>query len=126
MELKFEKMLSQLTDFIKSEARTETVIGKAFKLGAYDCIPVIRIGMGLGSGGGEGEAPDKSGHGEGVGMGAGMGIQPIGFLVAKDDEISFINTKAHTGLAAAFEKVPDLIKTYLESKPTMAKDELPA
>ncbi len=115
MELHFEELLNKITDFMKSEAQTETVIGEQFKLGEFLCVPVIKVGMGFGSGGGEGvEAKTKKG--QGIGAGAGVGIEPIGFLVTKGDEISFLEAgKAH-GLAAAFEKVPELIEKYVEMK----------
>ena len=115
MEMQFEKMLEQLTKFIREEARSETVVGQPFTLGEFNCIPVVRLGLGFGSGGREGDAP-KTGHGEGVGMGAGMGIQPIGFLVSRGDEISFIGTKDDKGLAKAFEKVPELLDKFLEHR----------
>ena len=108
-------MISQITDFMKSEAKTQTVIGEPFQLGEFSCIPVIRVGMGFGSGGGEGDAP-KEGHGEGGGVGAGMGIEPIGFLVSKDDTISFVSTKTNQGLSAAFEKVPSLIEKFMKTR----------
>ena len=113
MELHFEELLTKITDFLKSEAKTETVIGEQFKLGEFLCVPVIKTGMGFGSGGGEGtEAKTKKG--QGMGAGAGVGIEPIGFLITKGDEISFLEAgKAH-GLAAAFEKVPELIEKYVE------------
>ena len=115
MELKFQEMIGQITQFMETEANTSTVVGEAFTLGAFSCIPVIRVGMGFGSGAGEGDAP-KQGHGEGGGVGAGMGIEPIGFLVAKDEKISFIGTKQNKGLAAAFEQVPALIEKYLDNQ----------
>lgn len=116
MELNFEQLLEKITEFIKNEAKTETVIGESFKLGEFECVPVIRIGMGFGSGGGGGNAP-KEGKGEGVGAGAGMGIEPIGFLVTKGDEISFIGvSKSSKGIAAAFEKVPDLVEKMIQRK----------
>lgn len=118
MKLNVEEMLPQVTDFLKSEANTHTVVGEPFTLAEFTCIPVIRLGMGFGSGMGEGEDPKKTGRGEGGGVGGGMGIEPIGFLVARGGEISFISTKVHTGLAAAFEKVPDLIEKYLKFKET--------
>lgn len=109
MDLHFEELLTKVTDFIKSEAKTETIIGEQFKLGEFICVPVIKVGMGFGSGGGEGvEGKDRKG--EGAGAGAGIGIQPIGFLVTKGDEISFLEAGKTHGLAAAFEKVPDLIE----------------
>lgn len=113
--MNFEEMLDRITKFIKSEAKTETVIGEPFQLGEFSCIPVIRVGMGFGTGGGEGDAP-KTGHGAGGGAGAGIGIDPIGFLVAHGEQISFISAKTNKGLAAAFEKVPDLIAKYMDTK----------
>ena len=78
MELHFDELLGKITDFIKTEATTETVIGQPFDLGEFKCVPVIKVGMGFGSGGGEGtESKDKKGHG--MGAGAGVGIEPIGF-----------------------------------------------
>jgi uncharacterized spore protein YtfJ len=118
MEIQFKEMIDQITHFMKTEAKTSTVIGEAFQLGEFSCIPVIRVGMGFGSGGGEGEAP-KQGHGEGGGVGAGMGIEPIGFLVSRGESITFVSTRTNTGLAAAFEKVPELIEKYLEKQAQM-------
>ncbi|SEQ36215.1 Uncharacterized spore protein YtfJ [Hyunsoonleella jejuensis] len=117
MDLHFEELIGQITDFIKTEAKTETVVGEQFELGQFKCVPVIKVGMGFGSGGGEGvETKSKARKGQGAGAGAGIGIEPIGFLVTKNDEISFIEAgKAH-GLAAAFEKVPDMIEKIVEKK----------
>ena len=115
MELHLEEVLGQITDFMKTEANSDTVIGKEFQLGEFKCVPVIKVGMGFGSGGGEG-SESKGRRGEGMGAGAGVGIEPLGFLVTREDEISFIEAgKAH-GLSAAFEKVPDLIEKLVENK----------
>ena len=115
MELHFEELLVKITDFIKTEAKTETVVGEQFELGEFKCVPVIKVGMGFGSGGGEG-AEGKLRKGEGMGAGAGVGIEPIGFLVTKGDEISFLEAGKTHGLAAAFEKVPDLIEKLAKSR----------
>jgi uncharacterized spore protein YtfJ len=116
MEVHFEELIPQITEFLKSEAKTDTVVGEQFQLGEFSCVPVIRLGMGFGSGGGEGEAPDKKGHGEGAGAGGGIGIEPIGFLVTRGEQISFISTRHASGLSAAFEKVPGLIEKFMEDK----------
>jgi uncharacterized spore protein YtfJ len=115
MELHFEELLGKITDFIKSEAKTETVVGDQFELGEFKCVPVIKVGMGFGSGGGEGTEV-KGRKGEGMGAGAGVGIEPIGFLVSKDEEISFLAAGKTRGLAAVFEKVPDLIETIANNR----------
>lgn len=113
MEMHFEELLGKITDFMKTEAKTETVIGEAFELGEFTCVPVIRVGMGFGSGGGTGDAP-KTGKGEGAGAGAGMGIEPIGFLVTRKEDITFLPTRKSKGITAAFEKFPDLFETVVD------------
>ncbi|WP_291869696.1 spore germination protein GerW family protein [Maribacter sp.] len=115
MELHFEELLGKITDFIKTEAKTETVVGEQFELGEFKCVPVIKVGMGFGSGGGEGSQP-KTGQGHGGGAAAGVGIEPIGFLVSRADEISFLAAGKTQGLAAAFEKVPDLIEKLAKNR----------
>lgn len=115
MEVQLDKLLDQVTNFIQTEANTETVVGKQFTLGEFSCIPVVQIGMGFGTGGGENDVKSVN-HNEGAGLGAGMGIQPIGFLVSRGDSISFINAKKNSGIGAAFEKVPELIEKYFEHK----------
>jgi len=112
MDINFEEQLAKITEFIKSEANTKTVIGEQFQLGEFTCVPVIRVGLGFGSGGGTGDSP-KSGKGGGGGGGAGMGIEPVGFLVTKGDQISFVKAVKSSGLAGAFEKVPDLIEKFV-------------
>ncbi|MFD2724646.1 GerW family sporulation protein [Hyunsoonleella rubra] len=117
MDLHFEELLGQITDFIKAEAKTDTVVGEQFELGQFKCVPVIKVGMGFGSGGGEGsEIKTKGTKGQGAGAGAGVGIEPIGFLVTKEDQISFIEAGKSHGLAAAFEKVPSMIEKIVEMK----------
>ena len=116
MEMHFEELLEKITSFIKSEASTDTVMGDPFTLGEFECVPVIRVGIGFGSGGGGGNAP-KKGEGEGGGAGAGLGIEPIGFLVTKGDEISFLGvSKGSKGIAAAFEKIPDLVSKIMDKR----------
>ncbi len=116
MKMQLQELLPQITEFLKNEARTETVIGEAFQLGEFSCVPVMRLGMAFGSGGGEGEGPDKKGMGEGAGAGAGMGMEPIGFLVTRGGEISFLSARGSSGLSKAFEQVPELIERFMEKQ----------
>ena len=45
-----------------------------------------------------------------------------GFLVAKDEDISFISTKNNRGLASTLEKVPELLDKYLEGQRKAKED----
>lgn len=117
MDLHFEELMSQITDFLKSEAKTETVIGEQFQLGEFKCVPVIKVGIGFGSGGGEGaDLKVKNRKGQGMGAGAGIGIELIGFLVTKGESISFLEAGKTHGLAAAFEKIPGVIEKFMDKK----------
>jgi uncharacterized spore protein YtfJ len=125
MELHHDEVIEKITDFLKTETKTETVIGTQFELGEFKCVPVIKTGMGFGSGTGSSEDRKKDTHTtEGMGAGAGVGIEPIGFLVTKGEEISFIETGKPHGLSAAFEKVPELIEKIYDKR--TIKEEVPA
>jgi uncharacterized spore protein YtfJ len=119
MTVNLDDTVKQLTDFLKTEAKTESVIGQSFQLGEFTCVPVIKFGVGIGYGGGEGHgdmAGKGKGEGGGTGGGGGVGVAPIGFLVTRADQISFIPTSTGKGLGAAFEKVPDLLEKYLDKR----------
>ena len=47
MAFNLEETVKQLTDFLKTETKTETVVGQSFQLGEFTCVPVIKFGMGL-------------------------------------------------------------------------------
>ena len=115
MNIQFKEMINEITHFMENEATTKTVIGTPFKLGEFECIPVIRVGMGFGSGGGERDVSKKEVD-ELLGAGAGMGIDPIGFLVSHKEEITFLPTKTNSVLAKAFEKAPELLEKWFDSR----------
>jgi uncharacterized spore protein YtfJ len=113
----FNEVLGKMTEFLRSEARTETIIGEQFKLGEYTCVPIMHVGLGFGGGGGEGKGGAKNkGEGEGFGAAgaAGIGMGPVGFLISRNTEIRFIPTHTTRGLGAAIEKLPELIDKYLD------------
>ena len=119
MSFNLDETVNKLTDFLRTEAKSETVMGQTFQLGEFTCVPVIKFGLGVGYGGGEGQGKqDGKGAGEGTGGGAGggMGVEPIGFLVTRGDQISFIPTRSNKGLSAIFEKVPDLMEKMIDKK----------
>lgn len=118
------EMIGKMAEFLRGEAKTETIIGQQFKLGEFTCVPVMSIGMGFGGGGGEGKAEAKS-AGEGVGAagGAGMGMGPVGFLVTRGHDIQFIPASNRKGLSSVFEKLPDLMEKYFEHAKNMEKEE---
>ena len=116
MEINVEALLDKVSEHVKTLAKTETILGDEFTLGDFTCRPVIKVGTGFGSGTGSGDDPKTKKSGTGGGAGAGIGIAPVGFLVAKGDEISFIPSDKKSGLSALFDKVPDLVEKMAEMK----------
>ena len=116
MEANLEQLLEKLSEKVKGMANTETIIGEEFTLGDFKCKPVIKVGLGFGAGAGKGDDPKRKQAGEGNGGGAGIGIAPVGFLVAKGDEISFLPADCKKGLSAIFDKVPDLMEKMMDLK----------
>ncbi len=121
----FEDMLKTLAEHVKSVGSSETVVGAQFTLGEFSCVPVIRLGLGFGAGGGSGE-DSKKGKGDGGGGGAGIGVEPLGFLVTRGDDIQFLSVGKRSGLAAAMEKMPELLQQMLPGKKSPAKEDAPA
>ncbi len=113
MNNNMNELVNKLTDFLKQEAKTETVVGKEFKLGEFTCVPVMRLGLGLGYGGGEGHEDKKAG--EGSGGGAGFGMDPIGFLVTRGTEISFVPSRQASGFSKAMERIPDVLEKFVSA-----------
>jgi uncharacterized spore protein YtfJ len=120
MDINVESLLDKVSGHVKELARTETVLGEEFKIGEFTCRPVIKVGTGFGSGMGSGEEPKSRNKGTGGGAAAGIGVIPLGFLVTKGGEISFIPVDKKTALSTLFEKVPDLVEKLadMKSKPT--------
>ena len=124
MNMNFEEMLGKVTELLHSEAQSKTVIGEQFTLGEFTCVPVVKLGLGFGSGGGEGEDSKKV-KGGGGGSGGALGIAPVGFLVSRAGEISFLSTEKSKGLSQVFEKVPDLIEKFMEQQVAKKQKEEP-
>jgi len=116
MDINIEALLDKVSEHVKSLASTETVLGEEFKLGEFTCRPVIKVGTGFGSGVGSGTEAKTKNQGSGGGAGAGIGVVPLGFLVTKGDEISFIPSDKKTALSSLLDKVPDLVEKVADMK----------
>ena len=116
MDIKIEALLDKVSEQVKSLASTETVLGEEFKLGEFTCRPVIKVGTGFGSAAGSGTEPKIKNQGSGGGAGAGIAVVPLGFLVTKGDEISFIPSDKKTALSSLLDKVPDLVEKVADLK----------
>jgi uncharacterized spore protein YtfJ len=74
------------------------------------------VGTGFGSAAGSGNDVKTKNSGTGGGAGAGVGIVPLGFLVARGDQISFIPVDKKTALSSLVDKIPDLVEKVADMK----------
>ena len=116
MDIKIDELLDKVSGHVKSLASTETILGDEFTIGEYSCRPVIKVGTGFGSGAGDGVDPKSKNKGIGGAAAAGIGITPVGFLVAKGEEISFVPAGKASALSSLMDKVPDLVEKVTEMK----------
>ena len=123
MDIKVDELLDKVSEHVKNIANTNTILGDEFTMGEYTCRPVIKVGTGFGSGTGTGEDPKGKGSGTGGGAAAGIGITPVGFLVTRGSEISFVPSDRKAGLSTLLEKVPDLVEKVAEMKNKKDKKE---
>jgi uncharacterized spore protein YtfJ len=123
METNFDQLFEKVTENVKTLVKTDTIVGEEFQFGDFACRPVIKVGMGFGGGSDKGDDPRSKCSGSGAGAGAGVGMAPVGFLVTKDGEISFIPATNKKGLSDLFDKVPDLVEKLIEIKKEKANQE---
>lgn len=116
MDSNVNELLDKISEHVKGIAKTETILGDEFTMGDYVCKPVIKMGVGFGSGSGSGNLNLTKNKGEKNGAGAGIGISPVGFLIAKGDEISFIPTDKSGGFSKLLDKVPDILEKIMDMK----------
>lgn len=72
-------------------------------------IPVSKVSYGFAAGGSDFPVREKSGFGGG--NGAGVKVEPVGFLICRDDNVRMINISkpAEGALDRVIEKAPDII-----------------
>jgi uncharacterized spore protein YtfJ len=105
-----EDLLKSLLDELNVIASTETIVGKPFQAGDSSIIPVSRVTMGIGVGGGGSQNEQR----RGVGGGGGVKVEPIAFLVVKDQGVSLLNIGRGKGLDAVYEKIPELVDKIVD------------
>lgn len=114
--MNIESMVNSVLEQLRSVAKTENVVGEEFKIGNFSAKPVMKVSMGIGGGGAEG-VNEKNYKGNSGGSGGGVKVEPIGFLVAGDEKISFVSTDSkNLSITGIMDKVPDLMDKVMQMK----------
>jgi uncharacterized spore protein YtfJ len=78
-----EKLVTRIGELLGSRAGAELVYAKPIERDGSTIVPVARVRFGFGGGGGQ--KPEQ----RGMGGGGGLVAEPVGFVVARGDEIRF-------------------------------------
>jgi uncharacterized spore protein YtfJ len=108
MEVDVKDILKDLLGELRAIGKTEAVIGNEMKVGEFTIVPVSKISVGVGGGGSSGEAHRK-GKAPGAGAGGGVRVEPVAFLVVRENKISLLSVAKGGVLKGIFESIPELI-----------------
>ena len=110
--MSIENFAQTLLGKLKELSAADTVIGKALETPQGTVIPVSRMSVGFGIG-------NHTGKGESTGSGGGVSIEPVAFLVLKDDNIQLLPvSKNNSALHKALDLVPEIMDLFKKDKDT--------
>jgi len=118
MEVDVKDVLKDLLGELRAIGKTEAVIGNEMKVGEFTIVPVSKISVGVGGGGGGGSSGEahRKGRAPGAGAGGGVRVEPVAFLVVREDKISLLSVAKGGVLKGIFESIPELITRLKEMK----------
>ncbi len=117
MENQQTELIGTIMGELKEISKTETIVGEPVSLGEKMVVPVTKLSLGFAVGGGEGKAPEKGSSFGGAG-GGGAKVEPVGFIVIQEDNVSFLPTKPgkFEGLIDAIPAVINKVKDMIPDK----------
>ena len=102
-----EALVKTVLSELKQITQTETVVGEPIKAGGVTVIPVSKVSVGFGIGGGK--VGEKSGEGEGTG--GGVMIEPVAFIVIRENKVELLSMKKeNVGLGQVIDLIPEVIQ----------------
>lgn len=114
-----EGLMKTTMDSIKEMIDVNTIVGDAVetKDGSV-IIPISKVSIGFASGGSEfcndaKGAENKDDYPFGGGSGAGMSVQPVAFLIVKNDQVKLLPVKQSNSMERIVDGIPELIDEML-------------
>jgi sporulation protein YtfJ len=115
MDHPIEGLMKTTMDSIKEMIDVNTIVGDAVetKEGGV-IIPISKVSIGFASGGSEfckdaKSAENKTDFPFGGGSGAGMSVQPVAFLVVKNEQVKLLPVKQSNSIERIVDGIPEII-----------------
>ncbi len=110
------EVLQATIEKIKDLVSTEMIVGEPVSIpDGVTLIPVTRVSFGFASGGSdfEGKKSQDAKKNFGGGAGAGVKVEPVAFLVVKDESVRVVSVAQPSGIGA-IERAVDLAPELIE------------
>lgn len=107
---KLSEMMQSTMHNIKNLVEVNNIVGEPIVTpDGQTIVPVSKLSFGFGGAGGDSLVAKQQGYGGG--SAAGVKIEPIGFLVVKEDSVRMINiaAPAKNGVDRIIDMVPDVM-----------------
>lgn len=111
-----EALMKTTMDSLKEMIDVNTIVGDAVETKDGNIIiPISKVSVGFASGGAEycndsRGAENKDNYPFGGGSGAGMCVQPVAFLIVKNDQFKLLPVKHANSVERLVDGVPELIE----------------
>lgn len=116
-----EDLVKTVLGEIKRMMQTETVIGNPMEVGGITLVPVSKVSVGFAAGGKKSDEKFR----EGEGTGGGMLIEPVAFIVIRQNKVELLSMKKESiGWGEVLDLIPDVVEKIKEWKaPSGGKDQ---
>ena len=115
-----EALVETVLAKLREAAQTETVIGKPITVKNITLVPVSRVSIGFGAGGGKQEKGGKGGEG----TGGGMSIEPLAFVVIRDEKVELVSMKGENStIAKVIDLIPEVVEKVKDFRSMKEKSE---
>ncbi len=109
-----EELVKTVLTELRTTTQIETIIGDPIEINDTAIVPVTKVSIGFGVGGGQG---DKEIKGGGEATGGGLSIEPIAFLVIREDKVELISVKkGDSGLGKIIDLIPQIADKFKAQK----------
>lgn len=110
---KINDIMTSAMENLKPLIDSNVVIGKIIKSGDLEIIPITKVTLGYVSGGGEyyselKEIRRDSEYPFSGGSGGGVSVQPIGFLVIKQNNVELVKIEQKGAIEKLIEAIPEV------------------
>lgn len=105
-----EKVISLVTDNLKTMIDTKIVVGESISAGLTTLIPISKVAVGFVAGGGEyDKSPETQDAPFAGGSGAGYSVNPVGFIVITGTDVKFMKVSPSEIASKVVEMVPEVV-----------------